>query len=64
MKITNYIDKELTKLDRGIVSTPTREYLESFSKANNGTNDFLLMQLAMNLGYQIALQNVKNEINR
>ena len=58
----DYIEQELTKLDRGIVATPTREYLESFTEANNGTNDFLLMQLSINLGYQMALQNLKDEL--
>ena len=61
-KIKEYIDNELSKLDRGIVATPTEEYLESFSKANNGSNDFLLMQMAKNYGYKLALLNVENEI--
>ena len=47
-------------LDRGIVATPTEDYLEDFSKANNGSNDFLLMQMAKNLGYKIALLNMKD----
>ena len=58
-----YIDNELSKLDRGIIATPTEDYLEGFSKANNGSNDFLLMQLAKNYGYQLALINMKNKIN-
>jgi hypothetical protein len=29
-------------------------------KANNGSNDFLLMQMAKNLGYKIALLNMKD----
>ena len=58
-----YIDNELSKLDRGIVATPTTEYLESFTKANSGSNDFLLMQLAKNYGYKLALINIKNKIN-
>ena len=35
-----YIDNELNKLDRGIVATPTEEYLDEFAGANNGSNDF------------------------
>jgi hypothetical protein len=61
-KIKEYIDNELSKLDRGIVATPTEEYLESFAKANGGSNDFLLMQFAKNYGYKLALLNVENEI--
>ena len=58
-----YIDNELSKLDRGIVATPTEEYLDGFARANGGSNDFLLMQLAKNYGYQLALLNIKDKIN-
>ena len=52
----------MAKLDRGIVATPSdRERLELFVKANNGTNDFLLMQMAINFGYKIALENLQIE---
>ena len=59
-KIKDFVESELKMLDRGIVATPTEEYLEDFSKANNGSNDFLLMQMAKNLGYKIALLNMKD----
>ena len=58
-----YIDNELSKLNRGVIATPTEDYLERFSKANNGSNDFLLMQMAKNYGYQLALLNIKNKLN-
>jgi hypothetical protein len=59
-----YIDNELSKLDRGIVATPgNRDRLELFANANNGSNDFLLMQMAINFGYQLALLNIKDKIN-
>jgi len=61
-QVKEYIDNELSKLDRGLVDTPTVEYLYDFAEANNGSNDFLLMQLAKNYGYKIALLNVENEI--
>ena len=62
MEINKYIKTELAKLDRGIVATPSdRERLELFVKANNGDNDFLLMQMAINLGYKIALENLQTE---
>ena len=61
-KIKDFVESELKMLDRGIVATPTEDYLEDFSKANNGSNDFLLMQMAKNLGYKLALLNVENEI--
>jgi hypothetical protein len=62
-KITEYINKELKRMDRGIVATPREEVLDMFAQANHGTNDFLLMQMAKNYGYKLALENVSNEIN-
>ena len=61
MKIQDYIKDEIKKLDRGIVATPQdRDYLEAFANANNGSNDILLMQMAINFGYKIALENVQD----
>tara|TARA_B110000037_G_scaffold132491_1_gene150447 strand:- start:1142 stop:1384 length:243 start_codon:yes stop_codon:yes gene_type:complete len=57
-----YLEEEFNMLDSGIVATPTEAYLESFSKANQGSNDFLLMQLAKNFGYKLALLNIQDEI--
>ena len=65
MSIQDYIKDEMSKLDRGIVATPqNREYLESFAKANQGSMDLLLMQMAMNFGYKIALENVQDELSQ
>ena len=62
-KLNEYFASEFKMLDRGIVATPdSREYLESFAKANQGSMDLLLMQMAMNYGYKIALENVKEEV--
>jgi hypothetical protein len=47
-------------LDRGIVATPREEVLDMFAQANHGTNDFLLMQMAKNYGYKLALLNMKD----
>ena len=61
MDIQKYINEEMKMLDRGIVATPAnREYLESFAKANNGSMDILLMQMSINFGYKIALENVQD----
>ncbi len=63
MNVQKFIDKEMSMLDRGIVATPgSRERLELFVKANNGSNDFLLMQMAINFGYKLALENLQDEI--
>jgi len=62
-KVTDYINKELKKMDRHIVATPeTREFLDSFSRANQGSMDMVLTQMAVNYGYKIALENVADEI--
>lgn len=60
-ELREYIEGEFKMLNRGIVATPeTREYLESFAKANNGSMDILLMQMSMNFGYKIALESVQD----
>jgi hypothetical protein len=40
-EITEYIEQELTSLKRGIVATPDEDYLDRFTDANHGSNDFL-----------------------
>ena len=63
-KLKEYINQELKQIDRGIVATPkNREYLESFANANNGSMDILLMQMGINFGYKMALENINNELN-
>ena len=61
-KIQQWINDQQEMLDRGIVATPTEKYLESFTEANNGSMDLLLVQLAKNYGYQLALDNLQNEL--
>ena len=61
MNIENFIKDQYQMLDRGIVATPAdRDYLERFAKANGGSADLLLMQLAMNFGYKLALEDVED----
>tara|TARA_R110002020_G_C16277289_1_gene771561 strand:+ start:1924 stop:2115 length:192 start_codon:yes stop_codon:yes gene_type:complete len=60
--IQKFISTKQEMLDRGIVATPTENTLESFAQANNGTNDFLLMQMAKNYGYQLALDHLTEEL--
>lgn len=57
------IDTELSMLDRGIVRTPENDVeLERFANANGGSCDILLMQMAKNYGYKIALLNMLEAI--
>ena len=54
---------EFKRLQGGIVATPeSREDLEAFAKANHGSMDLLLMQMAIQYGYKIALENVLEEV--
>ena len=61
-KLNDYIEQELTSLKRGIVATPTEEYLESFTKANHGSSDYLLMQMSKQLGYKLALLSMQEQL--
>jgi len=61
--LQQFLQEQFKMLDRGIVATPNkREDLESFAKANCGSMDTLLMQMAMNFGYKIALENLQEEL--
>lgn len=60
-----FFEDQFKMLSRGIVATPnSREDLEAFAKANNGSMDILLMQMAINFGYKIALENVQEELEK
>ena len=60
-----FLERELFSMNRGLVATPnTREDLEAFAKANHGSMDILLMQMAMNFGYKMALENVQEELEK
>ena len=64
MIIEEYIGSELDSLNRSIVATPeTRESLDAFSKANQGSMDYLLTQMAVQYGYTLALNNIKEQLN-
>ena len=61
--LKEFLERELFKMNRGLVATPnSREDLESFAKANQGSMDILLMQMAMNFGYKMALENVQEKL--
>ena len=60
--IQKFISTKQEMLDRGIVATPTEEVLDMFAQSNHGTNDFLLMQMAKNYGYQLALDHLTEQL--
>jgi hypothetical protein len=60
LSVQEYVTKELAGLDRGFVATPdSLAALESFAKANGGTMDMLLMQMAIQYGAKLALERVQ-----
>jgi len=62
-KIEDFIERELKGLDRRFVTTPdNRAYLEALAKGNRGSMDIVLMQLSINYGYKIALENIKDKL--
>ena len=59
MEINKYIKSEIAKLDRVIVATPeNREQLENFADGC-GQGSLILMQMAIQYGYKIALENLQ-----
>jgi len=61
--VNTFIEVELAKLGRSIVATPDEDYLDRFTDANNGCNDFLLMQMAKQYGYKLALLSIREQLN-
>ena len=62
-EIQDYINKELSKMDRLLVATPSsRDNLDAFARANQGSMDVVLTQMAVNWGYKIAMENILMEI--
>jgi hypothetical protein len=61
-ELNTFIETELESLSRGIVATPTEEYLERFSQANHGSGDFLLMQMSKQYGYKLALLAIRERL--
>jgi hypothetical protein len=61
--VKEYINNQLKTLERGFVATPaTADDLEAFARANGGSMDIILMQMAIQYGYKMALENVAEAI--
>ena len=59
-KINKLIEEELATLDRSMVATPKdRTSLDNFAKANKGSSDAVLTQMAVQFGYITALKFIK-----
>jgi hypothetical protein len=58
-KVMEFVHNRMSELNRGIVATPdNRENLESFASANQGSMDFILMQMAIQYGYKMAMEDI------
>jgi len=58
--VKEFVAAELKGLERGFIATPSsRENLEAFAKSNQGSMDIVLMQMAIQFGAKIALENVQ-----
>jgi len=57
----DFIAERTANLSKGIVATPTEEQLEQFTQANNGANDFLLMQMAKQYGYSLCMKHLRED---
>jgi len=58
--LLEYVNEELSKLDRGIVATPSEDYLDKFSNSIEG--GFLLMQMSKQYGYKLAMEEIKDRL--
>jgi triosephosphate isomerase len=59
-KVQEFIATEFKGLNRGFVATPeSREALEAFARANQGSMDMVLMQMAIQYGASCAYENVQ-----
>tara|TARA_R110000796_G_scaffold4917_1_gene18626 strand:- start:46 stop:246 length:201 start_codon:yes stop_codon:yes gene_type:complete len=62
-ELNTFIEVELAKLGRGLVATPDEDYLDRFTDANHGSNDFLLVQMSKQYGYKLALLAMRDQLN-
>ena len=61
--IKEYLKQESSKIDRSIVATPeSREALEAFATACGGTGTLVMMQMAIQFGYKMALDAVEYKL--
>ena len=64
-QVKEFVAAELKGLERGFVATPdSREALEAFARANQGAMDIVLMQMAIQFGAKLALENVQEVLSK
>ena len=58
--LQDFITERFDELDRGIVATPEDRFvLENFARCNQGSMDLVLMQMAIQFGYKMAMEDVQ-----
>ena len=63
-EVKEFVEGMQKNLERGIIATPeSQQQLEAFAKANNGSADLVLMQMAIQFGMKIAFQSVQSVAN-
>lgn len=63
-KVKEYVAAELKGLERGFIATPeSRETLEAFAKANQ-LPSMVLMQMAIQYGAKMALENIQEALGK
>ena len=64
-QVKEFVAAELKGLEKGFIATPdSREALEAFAKANGGSMDLVLMQMAIQLGAKMAYENVQEQLGK
>jgi hypothetical protein len=64
-QVKEFVAAELKGLERGFIATPeSRESLEAFARANGGSMDIVLMQMAIQFGAKLALENVQEVVGK
>jgi len=63
--VKEFVAAELKGLERGFVATPeSREALEAFARANQGSMDIVLTQMAVQFGVKLALERVQELLDK
>jgi len=62
--LKEFVEGMMKNLERGIIATPeSQEQLKAFAKANNGSMDLVLMQMAIQYGMKIAFASTQSVID-
>ena len=64
-EVKQFIKDQKDVLEKSIVATPkNRQRLEQFANANGGVSDIILMQMSIQFGYIMAIEEFEEIINK